>query len=479
VRPHDPEILRRAAGFYIVQKQNARAEPLLARLLEPATAASEEDQAWAGRSLGLLKVQSGSTASIDEAIKRVEENLKTNPRSFDDQRARTMLMATQPARRGEAIRDLEAHDQRGALEPERRFLLALLYLADNERSKGEQQLLKLLNAGAGVRDPNHLTVMVRVQLDLGHLAEAERWLAELKQQGPMTPQILPLECSLLKAQNRESELRALLHAYERDNSDETGLLASLYDQFEFAPEADAAYRKAVVEKPGVHENVGRLIGFLGLQNRTQEALDLWKQVRATLTPDLAADAGVAVVVQASATDPQRREVETWLLETFKAQPTSRILGLKLAYLRMKVGRSEEAKSLYRKILAERPNEPEALNNLASLVAFHGGPRDEALSLVNQAIAVAGKVPVLLDTRALVHLQMNQPEQAIDDLRKALSATPNYPIAYFHLARAYDQMGNSADAHKSFVRAERLGVKPASMDFVERDEYSQLRRKLFK
>jgi tetratricopeptide (TPR) repeat protein len=479
VRPRDPEILRRAAEFYIDQKQNARAEPLLAKVLDPTTVASEEDQAWARRSLSLLKIQSGSMASIDEAIKRVEENLKTNPRSFDDQRARTMLMATQPARRGEAIRDLEAHDQRGALEPERRFLLALLYLANNERSKGEQQLLRLLNAGAGVRDPNHLMVMVRVQLDLGHLAEAERWLAELKQQGPMTPQILPLECSLLKAQNRESELRALLHAYERDHSDETGLLASLYDQFEFAREAEAAYRKAVVEKPGVPENVGRLIGFLGRQNRTLEALDLWKQARATQTPDLATDAAVALAVLPSVSERQRGEVESWLVETLKAQPRSRTLQLKLAYLRMKVGRSEEAESLYREILTDLPGEPQALNNLASLVAFHEGPRDEALSLVNQAIAVAGNVPVLLDTRALVHLQMNQPDQAIDDLRKALSATPNYPVAYFHLARANDQMGNSAEAHKSFEQAERMGLKPASMDFVERDEYSRLHRKLFK
>ena len=209
-RPDEPALLRWGAEFYIGRNQGVKAEPLLAKLVDPATGASEEDQAWARRFQGLVKIQPGSTASLDEAIKRVVENLKTNPQSFDDQRALAILLAMQPRRRSEAIRDLEKRDANGLLDPELRFLLAVSYLADNDRQKSEQQLVKLLEAKGRPRNPNVLTVMVRVQLDQGHLMDAERWLAELKRQEPSSPRVLELECRLLKARRLDGELLAKL-----------------------------------------------------------------------------------------------------------------------------------------------------------------------------------------------------------------------------------------------------------------------------
>ena len=90
---------------------------------------------------------------------------------------------------------------------------------------------------------------------------------------------------------------------------------------------------------------------------------------------------------------------------------------------------------------------------------------------------AGGVPALLDTRAVVNLRRRQPEKALADLRQALAKTPEFSILHFHLAQAYHQSGNDAEAKKAFAQAERLGLKRDDVDRVERDEYDRLRRQL--
>ena len=56
----------------------------------------------------------------------------------------------------------------------------------------------------------------------------------------------------------------------------------------------------------------------------------------------AADLGTAVVTLPSATDAHRQQVEAWLAQALKAQPASRVLQLKLAFVCMNQGRNDEA-----------------------------------------------------------------------------------------------------------------------------------------
>jgi tetratricopeptide (TPR) repeat protein len=474
-RPGDPGLLQLAAEFYIGRKLRAKAEPLLARLLDPATGASPADQAWARRSQGQLELQSGSPGRIEAAIRLVEENLKVNPSSFDDQRARVLLLALQPGHRSEAIADLKGRDQ--SLDPEQRFLLALLHLADNDREKCEQDLRKLLDAKDRARDSKVLALMVRVQLDLNHLDDAARWLADLKRQESSSPRVLELECRLLKAQKQDSKLLALLQAYARDHASETSTIAALFEQFGFPREAEEAYRKPVAEKPRDPERLTRLISFLGRRNRPQEALELWEQTLTVLTPEAAADLAVLVVSMPSATDVQRAKLESWINQALQTQPGSLTLRMRLAYVRMKQGCSADAQALYRQVLMGSPENVEALNNLALLLSFEEKTRDEASKLIERAIDLGNSAPPLLDTRALVCLQRGETQRALMDLRQALSAGPEDPVYHYHLVRAYEQAGKEPEARKAFEQAERLGLKRGHLDPVEWDEYDRLRKKL--
>ena len=422
----------------------------------------------------MLKIQPGSSASVDEAIKLVEENLKANPYSFDDQRARAILLSMRPGRRDEAIRDLVSRDKVAPLDVEQRFLLALLHFADRDLKRCQEQLGKLLTDKRTTRDPNHLGLMIQVQLDRKDLGEVQRWLGELKQVEPQSARTLELEASLLKAQKRDTELVALLQAHARDHADHRAAVASLLDRFGFPAEAERAYREDVAENAKDPERLGRLIAFLGRQNRTQEALELWERVCKVMRPDLAADLGVSIVSMSAATEAQRTRVESWIAEALKAQPQSTILQLKLAFVRMNLGRPDDAQALYRQVLASAPDNVEALNNLASLLAFQDRTKDEAITLIDQAVALGGAAPALLDTRAVVRLQRGENDRALEDLRKAVSASPEFAILYYHLARAYHQAGNPSEAGKAFQQAERLGLKRDDVDLVEREEFSRLR-----
>jgi tetratricopeptide (TPR) repeat protein len=477
--PDNPAILRLAAEFYLAQHKRARAEPLLTTLLDPATGALPDDLAWARRTRGLLQIGTSSSAGTNEAIKATEENLRVNPYSVDDQRTRSMLLATQPSRRSEAIRDLLSRDRITPLDDEQRFLLALLYFAEGNRAKCQTQLLKLLGDGATPRDPNHLVLMIRVQLDQDNLKEADRWLAELKSAEPRSSRSVELEATLLKAQKRDSELLALLRAYGSEPGVPKGTAAALFDRFGFPDDAERAYREAVAGNPKEPERIGRLIEFLGRRNQTEQALDLWGQTRQELPLQLAAGVGASVVSLPSATEAQREKVASWLAEVLTAQPGNVPLRLKLAFVRLRQDRRDEAQSLYRQVLADWPENVEALNNLASLLAFQDGSKDEALKMIDKAVALGGNLPALLDTRGVVHLQTGQPNRAVADLRQALAARAKFPVAYFHLARAYHQTKNRAEAKKAFEQSERMGLKREDIDPVERDEYGRLRQLLMK
>ena len=50
----------------------------------------------------------------------------------------------------------------------------------------------------------------------------------------------------------------------------------------------------------------------------------------------------------------------------------------------------------------------ALNNLAWLLALQHKNGTEALKFINRAIDLAGPVAELFDTRAIVHLALNNP-----------------------------------------------------------------------
>src|SRR5205814_787854 len=155
-----------------------------------------------------------------------------------------------------------------------------------------------------------------------------------------------------------------------------------------------------------------------------------------------AQASVAAVRAAGPpVDETVRRVESWINAAMAKHPNVAALPVCLAELEELRGNLAEAIRLYRECVNRDPNNVLALNNLAYYVALHEeGGGQEALVAINTAINLVGSDGELLDTRALVCLRLNDPEQAQRDLQDAIAQSPSAG-RYLHLAVA-QQMARS-------------------------------------
>jgi Tfp pilus assembly protein PilF len=318
-------------------------------------------------------------------------------------------------------------------------------------------------------------------IDRGELEEAARRLADLRKDPRVPPGnavLLILESNLLKAQKRDAELIAFLQDAGRKTPDNLLAVAELLERHGHAPEAEAAFRAFVAADPKQPERQLSLIAFLTRQNRPADALALCEQAWKTCPAEPASSASTAVLLLCQDHTPEQvHQVETWLEDALKANPDSLVIKRNLASLRNLQNRADQTEAIYRDILARNPEDLEALNNLAFLLAFREGKAAEALQLIDLALQIAGSEPSFLDTRGVIRLHAGQTDQALEDFRSALALEPEIPVLHFHLAQALHKAGQIEEARKALQQAEALGLKSESVDPLERAAHARLRKDL--
>ncbi len=253
--------------------------------------------------------------------------------------------------------------------------------------------------------------------------------------------------------------------------------AVLFDRFGLVKEAEQAYRADVARKPIEAARVLALIEFLARHDRPREALDLCEPEVGTWRPEAVAQASLAIYKAKSVTEPQRRKVEAWVQEMLQQQPDNVVLNTKLADLRTLQGNYTESEAIYRRSLGANRDNVEALNNLAWQLALREDTPGEALKLVDRALDVAGPNPTLLNTRAVILMQLSQGDLAIKALREAVRSQPDKPTYYFHLARAYQMTKSPSDAREALERSRVLGLTEEIVDPLERGTFRKLSREI--
>lgn len=475
--PDDLVTIRLAAEFYVKTLKLDKVELLASKLLDPKLKASPADIAWANRSRGLVKISSGGQRQIDEAIALLDQNLKTNPYSFADQRARAVLLTMKTGHQEEAIHALEALHKTRLLSVADRFLLAKMYYAKPDWPKCRDVMLGLMSEQS--RETDHIVYFVRSLIEQKDLDQADRWLQELKPDAPqLVRTVVELKAGILKARNRDAELLALIERFSQEHSDQIGSAAELFERYGYLKEAEQAYQRFVDQNANEPMRVLARIGFLGRRNRTHEALALCEQAWKTC-PDVAVAAVSTAVLTSgkNVTDDQRNQVAAWLEQAAHRTPESLPIRLNLALLRTMQRRYDQAEALYHEVLKRSPDNLQALNNLAWLLAFQETKGEEALQHIDRAIEIAGPIPSLFDTRSVIYLQTGKPELALKDLQTALAADPQKSVLYVHLARAYQMTKNREKAREALQRAEDLGSKPDLLDPLERGIVDKLRQEI--
>ena len=142
----------------------------------------------------------------------------------------------------------------------------------------------------------------------------------------------------------------------------------------------------------------------------------------------------------------------------KLDPNRRGLDVAVASVQEELGERSEAIASYRKALAESPDNPVVLNNLAYLLAETGGDLDEALRLASTGARKAPGNPNLQDTLAWVQLKRGNAPAALPIFTSIIQKNPNDATFRFHYATALLRSGDRTEARQQLETA--LTKRPA-------------------
>ncbi len=118
----------------------------------------------------------------------------------------------------------------------------------------------------------------------------------------------------------------------------------------------------------------------------------------------------------------------------------------------RANRKDEAKAVARRALAQRPDAPDAMNNLAFLLAETGDSLDDALKLARKAVSKEPNNPAYLDTLAYIYLKRDKNDDALEIFDKLIRQYPDDPVLAYHLGMAFYQKGDAQKAKTELAHA---------------------------
>ena len=131
----------------------------------------------------------------------------------------------------------------------------------------------------------------------------------------------------------------------------------------------------------------------------------------------------------------------------------------LALAEEQAGNPGRAVILYRSVLDRQPAHPQALNNLAGLLA--GVDPDEALRFAQKAVEMSPGDAAMLDTLGWVYYRKGMYRLAVDNIGNAVKKGES-AVRRYHLAMAYEKLGDRVEARNNMTAALRLNPNVAAV-----------------
>lgn len=469
-KPNDPIILYNVANFYARSGQAQTAETYLRQLAEPATKAPKGVQAWARRQIALTLADTSDYRKFQEALSLLEINLQEQGIAPDDERARALVLATQPSRRREAIELFERLNKAQNLRAGEQFRLAQLYEAAGEWPKARSQFRTL--ATGKIKNPFYVSYFAQRMIDRGELAGAEVLVRELEAMDPKSWRTAAVKAHLLKKQGKLDAAIKVVRELHTDHPDQFLQVANAYEELGAPGEAEAELRQFVAQSKRPERGLPLAL-FLGRRKRTAEAMELCEELWNNLPPEMVATACLTILRTGSPTPGNFQTVERHLDKALQQKQGSPALIRAQAQLYEIRGQYSQAIDLYQRVLQREPNDALTLNNLAYYLTFQETKGQEALALMTKAIDLAGPMAELLDTRAMIHLALHQPEAALKDLGDAIDQQQNNPTYYLHQSMAHLLAKDRGSALASLQKAKDSKLDPDTLHPLEKQQYMRL------
>lgn len=135
-------------------------------------------------------------------------------------------------------------------------------------------------------------------------------------------------------------------------------------------------------------------------------------------------------------------------------------NMSLAQFHEQAKEYDKAMERYRKVLAQNPNEPVALNNLAYALAVYKGQPAEAIGYAERAYALARGSATVADTYGWVLHLLGRDREAMPPLAAATRGMPTSGEVRMHAAVVYGALGMLDQAAAELKEALRLDPKLA-------------------
>lgn len=266
-----------------------------------------------------------------------------------------------------------------------------------------------------------------------------------------------------EADNGFTLLYARITAYLRPDHGEAVLLsAGLLDQLGQPALAEETYATIPPDSPGYYiAEIGRAESLLA-QDKTDAAIEVLQS--------LARSHGNIVGVQTALGDALRSE------ERFAEAIPSYDAAIKLAgtperrhwalfYSRgichERIGDFQTFEADLRKALELEPDQPQVLNYLGYSFIDRGQNLDEALAMIQTAVAKQPDAGYIIDSLAWAYFRLGQYEKAVEPMEKASLLEPVDPIVTDHLGDVYWAVGRQREAKFQWHRA--LSFDPEEKD----------------
>ena len=482
--PQNSRVLRWAAAFYLKNNKLDRAESLLKRIVALQSPATLTDACWARRSLAGILMSRGGFDQLRQGMAMIDENLRSKVASIDDKRVMVNLLLTDPRKEkiGEVIQAMEDLVKSTDATPEDYFTLAKLYLKKNDWTNYGNQMHSVLGAQKGVVQPRYLVFYINTLLEKKELDDANNWLQTLEKSDPNLFDTMQLkaEYQFLRGNFKVAGDLAMAFldnplAQPKDRGQQLLLVAQVMEKFSDRLKVGG---KQIVAK-GFGENADTLFAslrskkisetgdiffaaYLARQKRIRECLDVLEQCWDKCPAENLQLPAVLMMHSKAANSAQYQQLEKILVAASNKSKRPVALLLVLADLYAQQQQYDKSIAAYREILAKDPRSYQTMNNLGLNLARAAQNLDEALKLVNDAMAISGPMAEVLDTRAVVHIIRQEPEKALVDLAEAIK-DDGTADQYFHQAWAYSLTDKKAEASAAFAMALKKGLDPKDLD----------------
>ncbi len=429
----------------------------------------------------LLLMQQGGQANLNRAVALMEDivarpkNVQTMDRLLLARLYERQAQITDDAAGARARRDL-AEGQLTAVaqapDPDPTHLAALIQffvrhgkteLAATWLGELEERVESLPKD-----DANYLALVIQAQVLTGAASRSEPWLKKLQGVEPASSlRPIALRAQVAQSLDPKANIEDLigpqaerLLASAQTPAEKQRLYSTVGDVYAGLKRYAAAeqwYRKLTAEAPKQYPVV---VAALARQGRIREGIELCVQAAAaddTVQPALVL---ATILADSAATEEDRRYAEPHLAAALQKFEKDARLLYAAALVRVVQARENESIDLFRKVVQINPRFVPALNNLAMMLAERPADQAEALRLIDEAIAIAGKDPNLLDTKGAILVYCGRTRDAVPLLESATRDAKADPRHHFHLAVAYHDQGKTQEAktHLQIALQRELGAQ---------------------